>query len=90
MSQPDYDRLMKRARQTNDRRDAVDRTVGFGTPLDCGPLEALRTVDSALEAGIKTGDWNCVAEGLDMLRAILNRYHVVRARVVPNSERKPQ
>lgn len=66
----EFDRLMRRASATNRRRDADERRAGFATP-DEGPLDMqLRTVCLAIEAGLRTTDWDCVAEGLEMLRGI--------------------
>ena len=64
---PDFDVLIRKARATNRRRDASERRSGFASPSD-GPLDlTLRTVMSALEAGIRTDDWDCIAEGFAML-----------------------
>lgn len=62
-----YVRLMERARRTNLQRDAADRQAGFAPPPSLGVLQQLRTAMLAIECGIKTADWECVAEGQAML-----------------------
>lgn len=66
----DYESLMQHAAETNARRDVVDSGSGFAPPHAC-PLDvALQTVDAAIEAGLRFQDWECIAEGLDILRTI--------------------
>lgn len=61
------EKLMTDARRVNAQRNADERKLGFATPHD-GPIEMLiATAAEAIEAGIKIGDWTCVAEGLAML-----------------------
>lgn len=60
-------RLMTKARVTNRERDAIDRRSGDAAPQDCTLKSQLRTVISAVAAGIDGKDWSAVAEGLDML-----------------------
>lgn len=68
-----YNQLMQRAREVNARRDESERKMGLGTP-DQGPLSLqLRTVMSAIQAGIISEDWNAVAEGQAMLEVIEKR-----------------
>lgn len=68
MNDVQYSKLMKAARITNRRMDSVDRKAGFAAPGDCDLTLQLRTAMSAIECGIKTGDWSAVAEGLDILQ----------------------
>jgi hypothetical protein len=59
--------LIDEARRTNLERDAMDRKSGFAPPGH-GPNDSLaRTIICALHCGIRTEDWNAVAEGLVML-----------------------
>lgn len=60
-------RLIEEARRTNIERDAEDREHGFAAP-GAGPYLLLQTALTAIEAGILTGDWPCVAEGYVMLQ----------------------
>lgn len=62
-----FDSLLAQARKTNAVRDRIDREKGNGAPADYDVATQLRTVLSALQAGINTQDWNCVAEGYVML-----------------------
>jgi hypothetical protein len=70
MEQSDYAQLMKRAAETNARRDKMEREAGFAAPPDSDQQGYLRTVQSALECGILMEDWNAVAEGAAMLADI--------------------
>lgn len=54
------------ARKTNDRRDRLDRKVGFADPGLCPEDLMLRTIMSAIWAGLESDDWDCVAEGYEM------------------------
>lgn len=62
-----FDELVALARKTNAYRDETERKAGFTSPAQCLLSHQLRTVMSALEAGMNTEDWNCVAEGYVML-----------------------
>ena len=63
-----YEKLMAKARTVNLERNDMDRVNGFASP-GAGPLDLyLRNCISAITAGLSTGDWPCVAEGLDMLQ----------------------
>ena len=61
-----YDRLMRKARQTNAWRDRADRANGFAAPVDTPGPVLLGTVAAAIECGVRMQDWNNVAEGLAM------------------------
>lgn len=65
---PRYERLMNRARKVNKSRDCDDHKTGFAAPSDCDLPSHLRNAISAITAGLQGGDWNCIAEGLDMLQ----------------------
>jgi hypothetical protein len=74
-----------RARETNTKRDAVDRAAGFKAPSD-GPSDLLlRTAIVAVLAGLTEKDWNAVAEGYCMLVDL----HA-KAFGVPYDPRRPQ
>lgn len=73
MSDAEFNELMAAAAKRNQDRDQIERLSGFAAPADAGPLLWLRTIDVALEAGIRGADWDCVAEGLDMLRDLMER-----------------
>ena len=72
----DYNKLMKRARDQNKRFDRLDIKAG-GTPMHKQPVMVqIRTAMAAIECGIKTADWNNVAEGQAMLEEIEKRFEV--------------
>ena len=71
-----FKRMIAKAEITNQRRDEMDHKSGVAAPND--PINdpritshemLARTVLMALEAGIKTNDWDCVAEAYVMLNA---------------------
>ena len=74
----DYDKIMAKAKKTNAKRDKDERDSGFAAPMDNGPFQYLRTAAAAIESGIKTDDWDSVAEGLVMIEDILARYVPIR------------
>lgn len=56
-----------KARKTNDHRDKGDRAAGFAPP-NFGPVDmTLRTAMCAIWAGLGIEDWDCVAEGYEIL-----------------------
>lgn len=59
--------LYAKAERTNADRDLLDEEAGTPSPSDCTIDLHLRTVITALATGIDTHDWDCVAEGLEML-----------------------
>src|SRR5260370_19825954 len=61
--------LMQRARATNLERDRLELEVGLAPPHIGGdqPANWLRTMISALEAGLRSSDTDAIAEGLAML-----------------------
>ncbi len=61
--------LMARARAANAERDRLELEVGFAPPHIGGdqPMMWLRTIVSALEAGLRSDDTESIAEGLAML-----------------------
>jgi hypothetical protein len=68
-----FEQLVRKARRVNAERDRIDRKNGRAAPPDCPPGVHIRTVMAALESGMKTGDWPCVAEGYAMLEQYLDR-----------------
>jgi hypothetical protein len=72
--------LLDRAEKTNRRRDATEREAGFGAASDGEANEIVRTAICALECGLATEDWNCVAEAADMLEK-MSGYHPWRHKV---------
>jgi hypothetical protein len=65
--------LVEKARETNARRSVLERAAGFAAP-EQGPDDALlRTAMTAFHAGLEIADWDCVAEGYDMLCALHKR-----------------
>ena len=47
--------------------DAIDANSGFATPQEVGSNEVIHVCLAALEAGINTGSWDCVADAFVML-----------------------
>ena len=70
MKNASYEELMRVARLTNKRRDRDEREVGFATPSDGGPGEIIKTAMFAIEAGIRSKDWSCVAEAQALLEEL--------------------
>ena len=75
----DYDALLAQAIQTNAQRDQIDRNHGNAPPGNCPIIVHLRTVASAIEAGIRSEDWNAVAEGQVMLLDAIDLISATRA-----------
>lgn len=67
---PNYHKLMNKARKTNRERDTIDHETGCAAPQEGTKGMLLRTAMCALQAGIASGDWNCVAEGQVMLEQL--------------------
>lgn len=67
----DYDKLMRTARQTNAKRDEGERESGFAAPPDNEPSMFLRTAMAAIECGIRTDDWESIAEAQAMLEQVI-------------------
>jgi len=73
-----YEKLMQKARETNQERDQADKHGGFATP-DVTVNLLMRTAMGAIECGIKTEDWNNVAEGQAMLEQLANKLNIKTA-----------
>jgi hypothetical protein len=67
-------KILARAAKTSLERDAMVRLAGFAALSDCPPDLIVRTAILALECGLKTNDWNCVAEAADMLAKMAGYY----------------
>lgn len=65
-----YNELMQKARKTNAKRDQSEREAGFLANSNCSPAMQLRTAMMAIQAGITTNDWNCIAESQAMLEQL--------------------
>lgn len=61
-----YEQLMLRARRHNRELDSVD-----GGLLAHPPDLQIATAMSAVEAGVRTRDWDCVCQGLAILEDLL-------------------
>jgi hypothetical protein len=68
-----YEQLMRTARKTNAERDEIDHQADFTRPEAGPPILLLPTATSAIESGIRTNDWNSVAEAQAMLEALVKR-----------------
>lgn len=66
------DDFLAAARLRVARMDAVDRRTGLATPAEVSPLEQLRVAILAAKGGLATEDWDCVAESVVMLEALLD------------------
>jgi hypothetical protein len=69
-----FERLTKRARKRVAGMDEIDQH----TQADLGPCQCSRTCLSALEAAMRTGDWNMVADVYVMLEQL-----EVKSREIP-------
>ena len=65
-----YSNIMQKARETNIKRDMIDRKNGFVIPKDTKLDDYVRNVMCAIQCGISTNDWNCIAEAQAMLEDI--------------------
>ena len=66
----DYAVLMIKARETNARRDKIERAFGHA-PLDMLPAsELIRLAMVSIQAGVLTEDWDSVCEGQAMLELL--------------------
>jgi hypothetical protein len=63
-----YLALMKKARKTNAQRDRIDDGAGFLKPNEGAVDLQLRNAIAAIGCGLQISDWDCVAEGLDILQ----------------------
>lgn len=66
----DYKQLMRTARETNARRDSSELRNGFTPESKQPPHIRLRTAISAIEAGITSDNWSCIAEAQAILETI--------------------
>jgi len=66
----DFDELIKRVAKHLAMVNKSERRSGFAADEDCPVPVRLRTVELALNAGVKMEDWNCIAEAYLMLCAI--------------------
>jgi hypothetical protein len=66
------DHLLREAAATNTRRDSQERAAGFAAQEDLITSQQLMTVILALDAGLRTEDWRCVAEAADMLGSLIH------------------
>jgi hypothetical protein len=80
MADVQFGMLMLKARQINAERSKMERKSGLAAPEDCDLCTLLRTVEQALEAGIKMRDVDCLAEGVDMLRQAIALLKPARSR----------
>ena len=65
-----FKELIKKATKKITMMNRTEREAGF-MPDEEGPISSrLRTVELALEAGLKTEGWNAIAEAYVMLCAI--------------------
>jgi hypothetical protein len=74
MTQRDPGPLLLAAKQTNQERDAMDRSSGFATPGECPTPVHVAAIREALLAGIASSDWACVAEAACMLDDLAERF----------------
>ena len=68
-----FDELIDQAARTLAQMNKDDRESGFMPDEEESVPSRLRTVAFALEAGLKTEDWNCIAEAYLMLKATNNK-----------------
>ena len=71
----DYKKIMKKAKKTNNMREATEADSPFQGDRDGTVESRIRTIMCALDAGMRintfddnrrAGAWDCIAEALDM------------------------
>lgn len=67
----DYEKLMTKARETNAKRDQMDKEAGFATPWQAGADAVLLTIRDAIKCGIVTNNWSNVAEAQAILEKMI-------------------
>lgn len=65
--------LITRARHTNDQRTASEHEHGWASPDDLGTYGVLDTALIALEAGMVTEDWSCIAEAYVFVESVVRQ-----------------
>ena len=70
MTEASVNQIIEIAKNTNLRRDRIDRENGLAAPPDCSTEVAIRTAMDALKCGMRLDDWNCIAEGYAILAEI--------------------
>lgn len=63
----DLQEILAKAKAFNARLDQIDRHNGNPTLQEVGPTQELGVAIAAIEAGIATDQWDCIAQGLVML-----------------------
>lgn len=69
----DYQKLMDNARKTNLELDQGEESVGLLSERKAHPFVNIRTAMMAIEAGIKVGDWSCIAEAQALLEMAMEK-----------------
>lgn len=69
----DYQKLMDNARKTNLELDQEEESVGLLSERKAHPFVNIRTAMMAIEAGIKVGDWSCIAEAQALLEMAMEK-----------------
>ncbi|MEA1966692.1 MAG: hypothetical protein U9N77_00480 [Thermodesulfobacteriota bacterium] len=81
----DYQKLMKKARATNDRRDKEERDFGYAPPTDGTVDIQIRTAMCAIFSGIGCNDWDNIAEAQVLLdnahKALTGRGYKLEERI---------
>ena len=67
----DFDKKMLVAEKAVKSMDEHDKKHGFLTPLECGTITALHTIESALEASTNTIYDSSFYEAIYMLRQLI-------------------
>lgn len=73
MTDREFTQFVEQAAQQNRDMSDAEHQSGFAPPEDCTIPHHLRTVVSALEAGIRVHDWTCVGQAYVLLKDAVRR-----------------
>ena len=77
----DFSAIMEKARARVITMDDIDKKLGFASPQDHTSYTlppGLRTVQSAIECGITTGEWGNIEEAYVMLEQIIEKMSKIK------------
>ena len=69
----DYKKLMSEARQFNAKMNKADEQAGFKTPGESPLSSHVQAAMMAIQCGIKTNNWDAVAQGQAILEDVIER-----------------
>jgi hypothetical protein len=81
LTEKEYQNKRETARRRLRELAHADHTYGFAAPEDCSAWEWIRTMIMALEAGLRSQDWNHIYD----VQIWLEEYH----KTLPHEETMP-